>query len=746
MDVQMESPRLGSRGGGSPSEERRSGVLASLVAGVIIGGVEVVLAVAFAAFVFGGVLVGDLADGIGLYLVAAALTLGFLAWRAGSRGVVGSVQDAATAVLAIVAASTASKAAAIVRVAETAGVGAFETPDIFLTVVAATLVVTVLCGLVFSALGTFRLGNLVRFVPYPVVGGFLAGTGWLLLKGGIYVSSGVEVHLRTIGLLGSPVTLKHWVPAFAFGVILLVAVRQLKKPLVIPIVIGIGLVLFAIGMLVTGSSLDAARHGRWLLGPFESVRLWQPWTLRALTGADWSAVLGQWAGIATAVFVAVLAILFNISGTEIILHRDLETNEELRDAGVLNVISGALGGIPGYHALSLSALAERMKVNARAAGLIAAAVPLAAVVFGAAVIELIPRMIVGGVLVFLGLAFLVEWVWDKRRTLPPVEYGVVLVILAAIIARGFLPGVVLGLVLAVVLFAVSYGRIELVREVSFGETYHSNVDRPPTERAALRAMGDRVQILRLNGFVFFGSANGLLERIRKRVEAAPPRFLVIDLRRVTGVDSSAVVSFLKVTHLAEANGFELVFTGVSDPVRRQLERGGAGASAVLRFEPDLDRGLQRCEEGLLEDAGAEPVPSAEAGLAGMPRGLRTYLERVTVPEGTVLIHQDESPDDVFVLESGRLRVEILTALGTRMRLRTMHPGVVVGEVAMYTGVPRTADVVAETPSVVLRLSQESIARMEAEEPELAAALHRWLATTLAGRLGDTLRAFDALFD
>ena len=62
----------------------------------------------------------------------------------------------------------------------------------------------------------------------------------------------------------------------------------------------------------------------------------------------------------------------------------------------------------------------------------------------------------------------------------------------------------------------------------------------------------------------------------------------------------------------------------------------------------------------------------------------------------------------------------------------MRPGVVVGEVAMYTGVTRTADVVAETPSVVLRLSGEAIERMEAEEPELAAALHRWLARTLVG--------------
>jgi SulP family sulfate permease len=81
-----------------------------------------------------------------------------------------------------------------------------------------------------------------------------------------------------------------------------------------------------------------------------------------------------------------------------------------------------------------------------------------------------------------------------------------------------------------------------------------------------------------------------------------------------------------------------------------------------------------------------------------------------------------------------------------MRLRTVLPGVVVGEIAMYTGVPRTADVVAETPRVVLRLSRASIERMEAAEPELAAALHRWLARTLAERLSDTSRAFDALLD
>src|SRR5918995_480479 len=180
----------------SSDRRRSSGMVAALAAGVIIGAVECLLAIAFAATVFGGLLAGRLPDGIGLYLFAAVLTLAILAWRTGSRGVVGSVQDAAAAVLAVVAASTAAKAASLQQVANATGLADFERPDVFLTVIAATLVVTVLCGVIFWALGRFRLGNLVRFVPYPVVGGFLAGTGWLLLKGGIYVASGVQPSLQ----------------------------------------------------------------------------------------------------------------------------------------------------------------------------------------------------------------------------------------------------------------------------------------------------------------------------------------------------------------------------------------------------------------------------------------------------------------------------------------------------------------------------------------------------------------------
>ena len=284
-------------------------------------------------------------------------------------------------------------------------------------------------------------------------------------------------------------------------------------------------------------------------------------------------------------------------------------------------------------------------------------------------------MIVGGVLVFLGLAFIVEWVWDKRRSLPRLEYAVVLVILAVIIARGYLAGVVVGLVLAVVLFAINYGRVDLVREVAFGQTYRS--ERGPPARGARGApgpgragpdpAGQRVRLLRLDE-----PPAGADPHARR---GRPTGFLVIDLRRVTGVDSSAVVAFVKVMRLAEAHGFEVVLTGPTDPVRAQLDAAGCCRPRASPFAPDLDRGLQRCEDALLAGAPAaamaeDPRPSPD----GMPEGLAAYVERVALDDGTVLLHQDDPPGDVFVFASGRLAVETVTPEGNRVRLHAPSRG------------------------------------------------------------------------
>jgi len=716
------------------SEKGRSARWATvLMVGAAIGVVESLLAVAFASIVFGGRIDYFTAEGVGLYLGAAFLTLAFIAWRAGSREVVGGLQATTVALLSIVAATTGLRARGSLQ-------------DGFIAVVAATVVVTVSVGVTFLVLGTRRRGDLIRYVPVPVVGGFVAGAGWLLLQGGIHMAIDEPLFYTGLEELADGRALRLWLPTVAFGVVLLLAVRITKSPLAIPVTIGIGVVGFAVVALATGASIDDVRAGGWLLGPFKGDMTWKTWSTLALTDADWLAVARSWAPIAVAVGVAAVVLLSDLDGIEADLDRDLDTNEAFRVAGLLNLVLGALGGIPGFHERRLTTAAARSGVDTRRAGLVAAIVPAAALLFGATVIESLPKMIVGGMLVFLGLSLIVEWAWDRRRSLPRVEHVVVLVILAVVVARGYMPGIVVGLVLAVVLIAVSYGRIDLVHEVTFGDVYRSSVDRPPAERELLHARADRVQLLRVSGHMFFGSANRLLERIRARVEGdEPPRFVVIDLQRVTGVDASVAATLVKAERLVSAQGSEILLSGASAGARRRLERGGVlGTQGLVSFESDLDDALQRCEEALLEGivTGGDDV----ASLGGVPSGLVPYLERVPVAEGTVLLHQGEPPGDIYVLAEGRLVVETTTPEGKRVRVRTLRPGVVVGEIALYSGVPRTADVVAQTPCVVLRCSGEKIARMEADDPDVATGLHRWLAGTLADRLGDTMRTFDALMD
>ena len=699
-----------------------------LVAGAAIGIVEASFAVAFAALVFGGRIGTFLPEGVGLYLGAAIVTLAILAWRAGKRGVVGGLQGTGAALLTLVVATTVTWARG-------------SPLDNFHAVVAATVVVSVLCGATFLVLGLRRRGDLLRYVPVPVVGGYIAGAGWILLQGGVHVAVNRPLFFtdRDAFLDGRAVRL--WVATLVFGAILLLAVRIVRRPWALPATILIGLGGFGLVARVMGSSLADVRRGGWLLGPVIKDVTWKTWSVDSLAHADWLAVARSVPAIVVAVIVVALVLLINLDGSEAVLDRDLDTDEELRAAGVLNLVTGALGGIPGYHAIDLTSIATRMHAEARRTALVAAVIPLAVLLFSARLIGSLPRMVVGGILVFLGLTFIVEWVWDRRRSLSKIEYAVVWAILVVVVMRGFLPGFVVGIVLGVVLFAVNYAQVDLVREVEFGDVYHSNVDRSRGERERLGALGDRVQILRVSGHMFFGSASRMLERIRARAESEkPPRFIVIDLQHVTGVDASAMASVAKAERVAAIERAEILLTGASETVAARLERGGVlGTEGIVSFAPDLDRGLRHCEEALLESPDA-------AGLDALPPGLDSYLDRVALEGGNVLLRQGDPPGDIYLLAEGLLAVETSTSEGRRIRVRTLRPGVVVGEIALYSGVPRTADVVAEIPCVVLRCSSEQIARMESDDPATAAGLHRWLAGTLANRLSDTMRTFDELLD
>jgi SulP family sulfate permease len=551
----------------------------------------------------------------------------------------------------------------------------------------------------------------------------------------------------------------RWLPGLVFALVLLLLVRQFRHFLTIPATLVAGAALFYVVLWATGTSIAAAETRGFLLGPFPPGALFDPALGEAFSYADWGAILGQILNILAVLLVGVLALLINATGIELIADRDTDVNRELRVAGLANMVSAGGGGIVGFQALSLTALARRTGATTRLVGLVAAAVCLLALAFGAEALSLFPRPVLGGLVVFLGLAFLVEWVVEARSKLLRRDYAVVLLILVAVAFLGFLPGIVVGLLLAAMLFVVDYSRIDVVKDEIRGSQYRSKVDREPDHLGILRSAGDRIHVVTLQGIVFFGTAHSLLQRIRSRAQDTElPRleFLVMDFRRVSTLDSSAVLAFAKVRLLAESRDFTMVLTGISDAVRRQLEQGGFEvAEPRVRTFAELDRGVEWCEDRLLE-VEAAPVPERRRPLAALlrrglgdsvdPGRLTEYLEPVEVEAGRELIRQGDSSDDLYFLESGRLTAQLMSPEGEAVRIQTMGPGAVVGEVSLYGGTARTASVVSETPSKLHRLTKANLDDMERRDPELAAALHRVFARLLASRLADAQRTVRALLD
>jgi SulP family sulfate permease len=679
---------------------------------------------------------------MGFVLVGAGVSLIVLGWRSGSAAVTGGVQASVAAVLAVVVAGVVARTAS----------DAVEATAFAL--VAGT---SVALGLIFGLAGRLRLANLIRFVPFPVVGGFLAGTGWLLIKGAVDVMIGRPLDLAHIGDVLTSDSLRHLLPGLALAVALVAAQRMVRRSWVLPVLLTSALVLFWV-ITLTSASGDMAREGGWLLGPFPTSPRWIPIGPSDLLDADWGAIVGEVGGLLTIVVLAFVGLLFNATSLEVINHEDLDLDGELRAAGFANVVTGFAGGPPGYHSVTLTLMARSLGAPNRAAAYLAGAICVLLGFTGGGLIESVPRFLLGGLIASFGIALLFEWLVAFRHRLPPAEYGVVVAIVIVIAAFGFLEGVGFGIALAAGLFAFTYSRYDTVKHRLTGAEYSSKVNRAPRHAQQLHALGDHVDILELQGFLFFGSVHKVIESIAERAAATDVRalrFVVVDFRRIRGIDSSGVLGFTKLARLADQHGFVVVMTGVASEIGSQLEVGGFDASLPnVEFFRDLDHGLEFCEDALLDaaDAGREHTEDVQQLLQSLlheDQGgdrLRQYVETIQVPSGDAVIRQGDAASDLFIVVSGTLTTLLDVDGEPAVRLARVGAGSVVGEIGLYTGETRSASVVAEEDCVVERLSADAVARMERDDPDLAMALHRSMVRLVSDRLARANEAVRALID
>ncbi len=723
-------------------------LLTTLMSGALVGLLTTFLSISFAVLVFGKSVPEALAIGIGMALVSNVILHVGSAVASSGVGVVAHAQSLPPPIQATLVATlmTALPAAAAVD------------QRVSLAIVA-VLFSAVVTGILLFLFGWYKLGRLVRFLPMPVISGFLASVGFALVLGGATTMVGGQVNEAGLAGYFQVTALGKWLPGLALAVVLWKGTARWKNAFVFPALLGTSVVLFYALCQARGIGFaDLVRRG-WLLGPFQEGNLWHPpqFFYSQLSVVDWMLILAQSDIIATIPLVCFIGGMLMLSAIEFSTGKEMEPNLELKTMGVSNLVSGAMGGgFMGYPSTTFTIMQRKLGATSRLAGLVSALVPILVLFAGTSILSFIPRFVVGGLLIYFGYQFIDHWVIKQFKNGSRSDSCIILGIVITSFVGGFVASVGVGVLASAVFFLIKYSQISVIRYASTGATLKSRVTRNTAHTDWLSAHADRISIFGLQGYLFFGTAHSLQQVIMARVADTSkplPDSIILDFRHVTGVDSSVVQSFQRLHAQLDRKEITLIFAQMPHRYQELMHRGSFAAPLKgFAAYGSLDEALECQENHLLAKSGL-PMHAAHALSEVFARSfankgavdlLLSYLERLEVSKGTTIIQQNTPAHDLFFVESGRVSTYLEHANGPPIRLQSTLEDAMVGEIGFYLDQLRTATVIADAASVVYRLSRKALSKMEQEHPVVALELHKLVAKQTARRVNHVSARFDGL--
>ena len=427
------------------------------------------------------------------------------------------------------------------------------------------LLATLLAGIILAIAGYAKLGQLIKFIPHPVITGFTAGIAVIIATSQIKDFLGLSLAsvpaeflpkwaayfgaIDTISLL----TLAIGAGALALIIILRKVAPRLPGFLIAVVAASVAVVLLRLPVETIGSRFPAMPAGL----PMPHV---PPVSLDRIREVLPSAfTIAFLAGI-EALLSAVVA-----DGMTGFRHR---SNQELVGQGMANIASAMFGGLPATGAIARTATNIKAGARTPVAGILHAAFLLLFIMFGAKLMAFVPMAALAAIL------FMVAWGMSEARhfighmRMPNADRAVLLLTFGLTVLVDLTVAIGVGVTLASLLFMA---RMSATVEVSADGHGDPDDDEEEGEDVHQRdAIPAGVEVFRISGPFFFGAVGGLLDTFRAM--GRRPAIIIVRMRLVPMIDATGATAIEAFVDQAERAGTQVILSGVMPQPLEMLRR------------------------------------------------------------------------------------------------------------------------------------------------------------------------------
>lgn len=624
--------------------------------------------------------------------------------------------------------------------------------------------VALLCGLLQMAFGAVRLGTLIKYMPYPVVSGYLSGVGLIIIVSQLPKLLGAPGGVGFWSALGTPAAW-NW-RSITIGVVtiaVMVLAPRLTKAVpaaILGLVAGVA-TFFALA-LADRSLLQLAGNNLVIGAIGASSGLLEGFASR------WRAVSGFDVSLLTQIITPALtlAVLLSIDTLKTCVVLDALTrsrhnsNRELAAQGIANFSAAAIGGVPGAGQMGATLVNITSGGQTRLSGVIEGAFALLAFLALGKLIAWVPLGALAGILIVVGFRMFDRHSLHLLRSRSTIlDFAVIVVVVVIAKTVGLIAASGAGIALAILLFIREQVGGSVVRRKTLGNQMFSKQVRLPEELEILEQRGDQTAIFELQGSLFFGTADQLYSAIEAELKTR--RNILLDMRRVISIDVTAAHVLQQIERaLADRDGY-LIFShfAVHVPSGKDFEQyfdqlGLVKAERRVRVFDTRDEALQWIEDRILREAQLARAAETSLELRDMSlfagrkeetlAALEACMEKRSYKAGEKIFARKEAGDALFLIRRGAVRIELPVAGKFAYHAATFARGDFFGEMSFLDREPRSADAIAFTDVELYELSRARFDTLAGEHKKLAQQLLEGLARTLAIRLRRVNRELRAL--